>query len=857
MSGKKNILFIALVLLAVFLLTIIHCSTVSAAKLENIYPNIPGAVTPTTTETPLPVLFKYLYNLSIILAGVIAFVVTVWGGIRYILAGPQPGKLTDAREQIALGFVGMIIIFGSYVIVNTINPDFTKLTVILPVNKFTGTLPPPSDTSNIDIGLFEIPVGSIITSEFGASSFLATTSPDIDYANTEWPSATTSTSTYDTDFQGALFGARLRRVYEVASTTVPAAQKLHDLSTELKDLTDDCTCMYECQGNFAIVCETDENCGCDEGYLCSDDTKDKMKEKITEIGSLKDAFKAFLNPNSLVKDYYNNNQSDIDGLDDNEIKDIIQTMIEVENKGGYSPKTDLLERDVGRNLFEMTFLINDMKKIKRMLNPYDQDVGFLSLLTFAEATTLESTMDVSSTIYNYYVTFASGLEKIDEKNDPATFYSAATLPYPYGPPGTQPYNQNIPEPDLLQYLDKQKISYPENIAFADEPYTPPDVKFNFDTPPTTGGVCNYIVEIPIGRALDEAIKLAQAINKELFNIFIKGQAEIIGANMLIKAAEKFADLKCADGCIQPKCLEELGVPGCVPPSIVLLGWKCYPNGETVLLNAYTGIAMDLIKLTTIPGINLALDDIETSFKKLDSQEPILTDYVCPDIEGNCLSKDGTVQDDKIEKREYTLKDKLIEVQLLLDRSRELVGQAKEKSVYEILLEDYIALDLGEYYKNLLDYIRGIDSINKTDLQDCHIMSGTIKKIEGKNYSTSLMNCRDAKLLDLIDFHDKEVCSPNPYLDANFYLNPDARALRPISCYCYDEDADKNYYNKSDFPELYQSVSLVIPSFAADIEDLDADALQDMANQWQDARIDLNNFAGFGNDYFCCIKNYEE
>jgi len=847
---KKTILAIALMSIAVFLLILLHGSTINAAELENEYPNIPGATAPTSTETPLPQLFKYLYNLSIILAGVIAFLVTVWGGLRYILAGPKPGKLADAREQIGLGLVGMLLIFASYMIVNTINPDFTKLTIILPVDRFTDSFVPSNNTSNLpNIGLFEIPVGSIITSEFGASSFLSTTSPDIDYANIEWPIATTSTSTYSTDFQGALFGARLRRIQEVASTTVPIAKKLHESSQELKELIDKCTCLFGCSGNLGL-CTTDEDCGCDQGNLCSDDTKEKIDKKMNATKFLSNAFAAFLNPDSLVEDYYNDNQSDIDGLDDDEIKDLIQMMIEVENKGDYSPATDAPERDVGRNLLEMMAFLNEMKKMKRMLNPYDQDMGYLSLLTFAEATTLETSAEMDSTIYDYYALFTSGPEKIDVKNDPATFYSAAALPYPYGEPGTQPYNQDIPEPDFLPYLNDQKSPYPDNTVFAADSFIPPNVQINYDTPPTTGGVCNYIVEIPIGRALDEAIKLTQAINKELLNIFIKGHLEIIGANMLTKVAEKIKDLECSDGCIQPSCVtSDILPPVCIPPFI------CIGTPATILLHGSTQVALFLIELTTIPGMGLAIDSIETSFKKIDSQEPIVKDYVCTDKDGNCRNQDGTMQNDKIEEKEYTLKEKLIQVQLLLDRARELTGQKEEESVYEILLEDLIALGYDEY-EDSLTYITTIDAIERIDLQNCHILYDTIEKIAGKSYSKSLMNCRDAKLLDLLDLHNPEICSPNPYLDANYFLNPQERNLRPISCYCYDEDTNKNFYDKIRFPELYRDISVDIPAFAADINDLDFDALQNLANQWQNASITFNNFSGFGNNYFCCIKQDE-
>jgi hypothetical protein len=851
LKSKKTSFFIILAFVAIFLLTIAHCSTINAAApLENTYPTIPGTITPDTVDTPLPVLFKYIYNLSIILAGFIAFVVTVWGGLKYIFAGLRPGKLADAREQIGFGLVGMVLIFASYLIVNTINPDFTRLTIILPVDRFDTTpMPSDIDTTLPNIGLYEIPVGSIITSEFGASSFLATTSPDIDYPNVDWPIATTSTSTYDTDFQGALFGARLRRIHEVASTTVPVAKKLHELSTGLWDLVEECSCA-KCSGNDYIACTTSADCGCDSGYLCPDNIRDKIRTRIDEVGFLKDAFKAFLNPDSLVEDYYNDNQSDIDGLNDDEIKDFIQMMIEVENKGGYSPETDPPERDVGRNLFEMTMLLNEMKKMKRMLNPYDQDMGYLNLLTFHEATTLETNTNMDSRVYDYYVIFTTGPEKIDEKNDPATFYSAAALPFPYGAPSTEPYNQYIPEPDLLPYLKKPQSVYPENIVYAQPAI--PNVQFNFNTPPTTGGTCNYIVEIPIGRALDEAIKLTQAINKELFNIFVKGHMEIIGANMFKKTAEEFVDMKCSTGCQQPTCIEVPPLPpGCFPPSIPFIA-GCAATLETLAWKANALIALWIIDLTTIPGMGLDIEDIETSFKKFDSQEPIVTDYVCENQNGNCRNSNGTININNVEKKEYTLEEKLIQVQKLLNRSRELEGQDNGRSVYEILLQDLIALGYDQNI-DLLEYIRTVDAIERIDLQNCHIMSETILEIGRKTYGKTLVNCRNAKLLGMLDLHNSEICSPDPYLDANYYLDPGARDLRPISCYCYDEDADTNFYNKNRFPELYQDISITLPTFAADIEDLDQDALIDLMNQWQNAGIDFNNFSGFGNNYFCCTR----
>ena len=117
---KKIFLF----LLIVFFLSASFLFIFAQRELEVQYPTVPGTVTPTTVEgTQLPDYVKYIFNFAIIIAGVVAFGVIVWGGVRWLTSAGDPAKLKDAKEQVFAAFLGLIILFSSYLILTTINPQ--------------------------------------------------------------------------------------------------------------------------------------------------------------------------------------------------------------------------------------------------------------------------------------------------------------------------------------------------------------------------------------------------------------------------------------------------------------------------------------------------------------------------------------------------------------------------------------------------------------------------------------------------------------------------------------------------------------------------------------------------------------
>ncbi len=91
--------------------------------LEIEYPSLPGVETPTTVKTALPDFIRYFFTFSIIIAGVLAFGAIVLGGIRYLTSAGAAAAMSDAKDQITSGFLGVIILLSSFLILNTINPQ--------------------------------------------------------------------------------------------------------------------------------------------------------------------------------------------------------------------------------------------------------------------------------------------------------------------------------------------------------------------------------------------------------------------------------------------------------------------------------------------------------------------------------------------------------------------------------------------------------------------------------------------------------------------------------------------------------------------------------------------------------------
>jgi len=109
--------------LTIFLILIFGGISSAQPNLEVNYPEFGGQkVTPY-----LPDYVQYIYYAVIGISGIIALVMLIGAGTKYIMSAGNPEKMKDAREQIKAAIFGLIILFASYLIINIINPELTIL----------------------------------------------------------------------------------------------------------------------------------------------------------------------------------------------------------------------------------------------------------------------------------------------------------------------------------------------------------------------------------------------------------------------------------------------------------------------------------------------------------------------------------------------------------------------------------------------------------------------------------------------------------------------------------------------------------------------------------------------------------
>ena len=79
------------------------------------------------TRELLPEYIRYIFNFSLMVAGLIAFGVLVYSGFCYLISAGNPTKMSDAKDRIFSAFLGLVILLGSYIILVTIDPRLVVL----------------------------------------------------------------------------------------------------------------------------------------------------------------------------------------------------------------------------------------------------------------------------------------------------------------------------------------------------------------------------------------------------------------------------------------------------------------------------------------------------------------------------------------------------------------------------------------------------------------------------------------------------------------------------------------------------------------------------------------------------------
>lgn len=118
--------FVALVLSACFVSPVFaQAPTAPDAQPIPITLGVPIGATRQVSGIAEYINLGYRYLVSVIL--VVAIIMVVWGGFRYLLGSANIGNVQRGKEIIRDAVVGMLLVIGAFVILNTVNPQTVAL----------------------------------------------------------------------------------------------------------------------------------------------------------------------------------------------------------------------------------------------------------------------------------------------------------------------------------------------------------------------------------------------------------------------------------------------------------------------------------------------------------------------------------------------------------------------------------------------------------------------------------------------------------------------------------------------------------------------------------------------------------
>ncbi len=136
--SKKIKLFLISVLLFLLSGSVIFAN--NEWSLETDWPEPVGpAAEPLTTDSGIADLVVYFYEWGVVIGVLAFFGVLVFAGFRYLTSTGNPERLKKARKMIVSGFSGVLLLLGSYLLLNTINPELTNIQRITPAIVDIGT----------------------------------------------------------------------------------------------------------------------------------------------------------------------------------------------------------------------------------------------------------------------------------------------------------------------------------------------------------------------------------------------------------------------------------------------------------------------------------------------------------------------------------------------------------------------------------------------------------------------------------------------------------------------------------------------------------------------------------------------
>ena len=119
------------------------------------------------------------YQWTLGISALVALGILVYAGLAYTASGGNASRQGDAKTWIGSAIVGLVLLFGSYAILNTVNPDLTKLRFNLdkvefnaPASSPAAPLETPKPGEKTSLGIAE-QIGNFYQWALGVGGFLA------------------------------------------------------------------------------------------------------------------------------------------------------------------------------------------------------------------------------------------------------------------------------------------------------------------------------------------------------------------------------------------------------------------------------------------------------------------------------------------------------------------------------------------------------------------------------------------------------------------------------------------------------------------------------------------------------------
>ncbi|MBR3180441.1 hypothetical protein IKG16_00930 [Candidatus Saccharibacteria bacterium] len=113
----KNVLKLVLSIATISIMSLSGFSSVSALTLQE------GAAAARCDGCPADLfgnsgVFKQVTNTILYIVGIIAVIMLIIGGIKYVISGGDSKKVTDAKNTVLYAIIGLVIAFLAFAIVN-------------------------------------------------------------------------------------------------------------------------------------------------------------------------------------------------------------------------------------------------------------------------------------------------------------------------------------------------------------------------------------------------------------------------------------------------------------------------------------------------------------------------------------------------------------------------------------------------------------------------------------------------------------------------------------------------------------------------------------------------------------------